>query len=198
MNRANFHQFKGSDWQRVAVRPTTIKADLYSLALSPSAISQETVWSSQRRNFTELHLVLNEDWATHTHTYLPLALNRPLMHLRLHRHVGKWRWGYKKENESHAIMFIISIGGLIEMSGNQEITVTSFGGIRSNGFVSSLSADNCPSDVRRKKKLCQVVHSETCRRHLIVFCLWLQREQIQSLCQIFPLWLRLTSQSVFG
>lgn len=67
MNRANFHQFKGSDWQTVAVRPTTIKADLYSLALSPIAISDVTVWSSLQRNFAELHLVLkglDVEWKT--------------------------------------------------------------------------------------------------------------------------------------
>lgn len=53
-----FLQFKGCDWQTVAVRPTTINADLYSLALSPVAISDVTVWSSLQRNFAELHLVL--------------------------------------------------------------------------------------------------------------------------------------------
>ncbi len=94
MNRANFHQFKGSDWQTVAVRPTTIKADLYSLALSPIAISDVTVWSSLQRNFAELHLVLkglDVEWKakaeegkglwriaththTHTHTHTPIYL----------------------------------------------------------------------------------------------------------------------------
>lgn len=94
MNRANFHQFKGSDWQTVAVRTTTIKADLYSLALSPIAISDVTVWSSLQRNFVELHLVLkgvDVEWKdggwggegaledsdahthVHTHTYLPIS-----------------------------------------------------------------------------------------------------------------------------
>lgn len=45
-------------------------------------------------------------------------------------------------------MFIISIRGLIEMFQNQKITMPSFGDIGSNGFVLSLSADNCPSDVK--------------------------------------------------
>lgn len=165
MNRANFHQFKGSDWQTVAVRPTTIKADLYSLALSPIAISDVTVWSSLQRNFAELHLVLkglDVEWKTrfeegkgthtcaHTHkTHLwdqsslwctsGLIAVTPKNRTRLDK---------RKQFKSHAIMFIISISGLIEMFQNQKITMPSFWDIESNGFVSALSADNCPSDVK--------------------------------------------------
>lgn len=45
-------------------------------------------------------------------------------------------------------MFIISISGLIEMLQIQKLTMPSFWDVGSNGFVSSLSADNCPSDVK--------------------------------------------------
>ena len=37
-------QFKGSDWQTVAQGPATIKADLYSLPLSPSSRSDGTLF----------------------------------------------------------------------------------------------------------------------------------------------------------
>lgn len=45
-------------------------------------------------------------------------------------------------------MFIISIRGLIEMLQIQKVTMPSPSDDGSNGFVSSLSADNCPSDVK--------------------------------------------------
>lgn len=163
MNGANFHVFKGSDWQTVAVRPTTIKADLYSLALSPIAISDVTVWSSPRRNFAELHLVLKgldvewkdegsggagEGWnKSHTHLW---AQSSPFTHLQS----WKWTWQDKRKQwDSHTIMFIISISRLIEMFQNQKMT-----NVGSNGFVSTLSADNCPSDVRN----CVKRHSVKC------------------------------------
>lgn len=145
MNGANFRQFKGSDWQTVAVRPTTIKADLYSLALSPIAISDVTVWSSLQRNFAELHLVLkgldgcwmkDEGWGgdtrahthtltlTHTHTYWDQSSLWCTSGLTAFWK-KTWQHKKKKQHKSHTIMFIISISGLIEMFQNREITMPS-------------------------------------------------------------------------
>lgn len=192
MNRANFHVFKGSDWQTVAVRPTTIKVALYSVALSPIAISDVTVWSSLQRNFGELHLVLKgpdrikrgeirrvwmvvcvcERWKT-AHT--PLNQSSSWMHL------SSWKWTWqdkRKQWEFHAIMFIISIGGLIEMFQNHKMTIFIFW----TSEVTALSRRSlCRQLPQRCEKLCQAAHSEMCSRHLIV-SLPLTLERTNSIC----------------
>lgn len=61
-----FPQFKGSDWQTVAVRPDTIKADLYSLPPSAITISDVTLFDHRRQetllNFTLFWKGLDAEW----------------------------------------------------------------------------------------------------------------------------------------
>lgn len=204
MNGANFHQFKGLDWQTVAVRPTTIKADLYSLALSPIAISDVTVWSSSQRNFAELHLVLkglNVEWKmkveedTHTHlstsgTEAPSNASSGLTAVIFQQ---KDMTAHKQTVQvSHR--FIISISRLIEMFQNQKITMPSFLGTLE---VMALSHRSLQTIAR---VMWETVSSGT------QWNLWqalncfpdFRGNKFNSVCQTFPLWLSLTSQSMFG